>query len=310
MLRQPHRYLKLRVPASTANLGAGYDCLALALKLYNYFEFRILEKGRTKLFIQGPEKYRELPMTRKNLVYQSLARIARRTGVTLPPMEISILLNVPLARGLGSSATAIVAGMLAANILSGEKQIPEEQLLREIVKMEGHPDNVTAAFYGGLTAVMKKNHDFLYKRYRPYSKLKAVLIIPEYGIRSSESRKYLPDTVSHKDAVSNLSRIPFIIDAICSGSLDNLQVIMDDRLHQPYRKQLIRYYDRIVRAGLKGGAGSVVLSGAGPSLVAFCRDNPEQIATLMSETLNRQRVHNRTMILSPDTQGTRILKAL
>lgn len=308
MLRQPHRYIKLRVPASTANLGAGYDCLGLALKLYNYFEFRILEKGRTKLFIQGIEGYRELPMTRSNLVYKAISRIAHLTKVQLPPMEISIYLNVPLAKGLGSSATAIVAGMVAANLLSGENKLSNEQLLREIVKLEGHPDNVTAAFFGGLTAVMKKNKGFLYKRYRPYSKLKAVLVIPEYSLPTVDARRLLPEQVPHADAVWNLSRIPFIIDRLCSGELGDLQEIMDDRLHQPYRKSLVKYYDLIVRRGLQAGAKAVVLSGAGPALVAFCLSDAEKIATAMSDVLTRRNIRNSTLILSPDTYGTRILK--
>lgn len=308
MLKQPIRKIKLRVPASTANLGAGYDSLGLALKLFNYFEFQILQKGRTKLIIQGTTGFHELPLTRKNLVYRAMARIVRLTGVHLPPMEIKILLNIPLAKGLGSSATAIVAGMYAANLLSGERKLSQERLLREIVQLEGHPDNVTAAFFGGLTAVMRINQDFIYRRFRPYNKLKAVLVIPDYNIPTIEARKVLPEKIPHADAVSNLSRIPFIIDALCSGELDNLQQIMDDRLHQPYRKPLIKYYDQIVKAGLKTGAKAAVLSGAGPALVAFCINDAEKIATAMSDVLTRRNLRNSTVILSPDTHGTRILE--
>lgn len=307
MLRQKIRYLKLKVPASTANLGAGYDCLGLALKLFNYFEFRILPKGKTKLFIQGIEGTREIPLSRRNLVYRAMRRIAHLTGVQIPPMEIKIQINIPLAKGLGSSATAIVAGMYAANLLSGERQLSAQQLLGEIVRLEGHPDNVTAAFYGGLTAVMRINKEFIYRRYKPYNKLKAVLVIPDYILPTVTACKVLPEKVPLADAVHNMSRIPFIIDCLCRGELDNLHQIMDDRLHQPYRKPLIKYYDQIVDAGLQAGAKAVVLSGAGPALVAFCIDNAEKIATAMSNVLTRKNIHNSTIILSPDNYGTRIV---
>ena len=307
MALQPKHYIKIRVPATTANIGAGFNCLGLAFNLYNYFEFSILKKGPTRFFVQGIQGFGELPLTRKNLVYRSLEHIARKTGVKIPPMEIKILINIPMAKGLGSSATAIVAGMTAANALSGKKKLSDEELLREIAHMEGHPDNVTAAYFGGLTAVAQLDNDFVYKYYRPFSRLKAVLVIPDYILPTSEAQRVLPDKIPHKDAVSNLSRIPFIIDRLCSGELDDLHQVCIDHLHHQYRKHLIKHYDAIVKQGLKAGAKTVVLSGAGPSIVAFCVKEPEKIATAMSEVLTKNNIHNSTIILSPDTQGARIL---
>lgn len=307
MALQPKHFIRIRVPATTANIGAGFNCLGLAFKLYNYFEFTILKKGPTRFFIQGLQGFGELTLSRRNLVYRSLEHIARKTGVKIPPMEIKILINIPMAKGLGSSATAIVAGMMAANALSGKKKLSEEELLREIARMEGHPDNVTAAYFGGLTAVVQLDDDFVYKRYRPFSRLKAVLVIPDYILPTSEAQRVLPAMVPHKDAVSNLSRIPFIIDRLCSGDLEDLHQVCSDCLHHQYRKPLIKHYDAIVKQALKAGAKAVVLSGAGPSMAAFCIDEPEKIATAMSDILTRNNIHNSTIILSPDTQGSRIM---
>ncbi len=304
---QKQQYLKIRIPASTTNLGAGYDCLGMALKLHNYFEVRTLDSGKSHFYLQGIEGYHEMAPNKKNLVYKALNRVTRKTGVTLPPLEIKIHINIPIGRGLGSSATAIIGGMVTANILSGSKKLTEDVLLREIVKMEGHPDNIIASYCGGLTAVMLAGKQIIYKRYRPNSKIKTVILVPEYDLPTLKAREILPEKVDHKDAVKNLTRVPFIIDRLCSGDLSNLAEIMDDRLHEPYRKKFIKHFDKIRRGALDAGANAVLISGAGPSIAAFCIDDTEKIATAMSSVLTNKNIHNSTLILSPDSQGTRIL---
>jgi homoserine kinase len=297
-----HQGIRIKVPASTTNLGPGYDCLGLALKLYNYFEFERLPRGKTQIIWQG-EQSNGMRAQVEKLVLRAAQKAFDLCGVRLPRLRITLKLNIPIARGLGSSATAIIASMVAANELCGNR-IPVELLLVEIAKFEGHPDNVTACFLGGLTASVFSRDGLAVKKYRPSGWLKVVVVVPSYRLETRKAREVIPKNVTHRDAVLNLSRVPLVIDRLVTGNLSDLRVLMDDRLHQPYRKPLIKGYDRIVKAGLDAGASAVVLSGAGPSMVAFCTCNVEQVATDMGKILNALNISNYVLILSPDNQGT------
>ncbi len=294
--------IRIKVPASTTNLGPGYDCLGLALKLYNYIEFERLQRGKTQLIWQGEQKHVVRSHT-ENLVLRAAREIFDLCGVRPPGLRVTLRLNIPVARGLGSSATAIIAGMVAANELCGNR-IPREKLLVQIAKFEGHPDNVTACFLGGLTASTFSGDGLAIRKYRLRSALKVVVVVPSYGLETKKARAVIPKHVKHRDAVFNLSRVPLVIDRLVTGELSDLQCLMQDRLHQPYRKPLIKGYDRIVRAGLNAGASAVVLSGAGPSMVAFCTSNVEQVATSMGEILSALNISHYVLILSPDNRGT------
>ncbi len=294
--------IRIKVPASTTNLGPGYDCLGLALKLYNYIEFERLPRGKTQLIWQGEQNDAMRPHVEK-LVLRAAREIFDLCGVSAPGLRITLKLNIPIARGLGSSATAIIAGMVAANELCGSR-ISREKLLVQSAKFEGHPDNVTACFLGGLTASTFSGDGLAIRKYRLRSALKVVVVVPSYGLETRKARAVIPKHVKHRDAVFNLSRVPLVIDRLVTGELSDLQRLMQDRLHQPYRKPLIKGYDQIVRAGLNAGAGAVVLSGAGPSMVAFCTSNVEQVATSMGEILSTLNISNYVLILSPDNRGT------
>lgn len=301
-MARPEQGIRIKVPASSTNLGPGYDCLGLALKLYNYVEFERLPRGKTEVIWQGEEKSVVRPQF-ENLIVRTAIKIFDLYGIKPPGLRITLKLNIPIARGLGSSATAIIAGMVGANVLCGNR-IPRDDLLIQMAKLEGHPDNVTACFLGGLTASTFTGDGLAIRKYRLSSALKMVVVVPSYGLETRKAREVIPRHVSHRDAVFNLSRIPLVIDRLVTGKLSDLQRLMQDRLHQPYRKPLIKGYDRIVRAGLKAGAGAVVLSGAGPSMVAFCTNNVEQVATAMGEVLSTLNISNYVLILSPDNRGT------
>jgi len=306
--RKPLDRVVVRVPASTANLGPGFDCLGLALNLYNRFDLERIGGRKVIVEAAGPAAS-GLPQNRKNLVWRAAARVLRATGEPAEGYRLKIECRVPLARGLGSSATAIIGGMVAANALA-RHPLGEDDLLREIIALEGHPDNVGASFYGGLTAactVGRSRHRFL--RFQPHRRIRVILAVPDYTLSTRSARAALPAEVPHGDAVFNLCRIPFIVERFCTGETDDLTELVADRLHEPYRRRLVRGYDAIRKSALDAGAAAVALSGAGPTLVAFTTGDPGPIERAVGEAMEKAGVGGSVLVCRPDRGGTKVLQA-
>ncbi|GAB4323429.1 MAG: homoserine kinase [Candidatus Sumerlaeia bacterium] len=306
--------LRVSVPASTANLGPGFDCLGLALDLVNTFTFEMREGGsgwRLNLNGEGADK---LPRNERNLVVQAALHVFSLQGFK-PRGEIRLDADVriPLASGLGSSASAVVAGMAAANTLMGDP-LPREALFEQMVHSEGHPDNVAPAFLGGLTVAFYSEGsdgmlpELLWRQYQPHPELRVVILYPHYEVPTAKARAILPDLVDRRGAAQNMARLPFLIDALVDGHFDRLHFLMDDHLHQPYRKSLISHFDDIVEAGESAGAKAVALSGSGPSMAAFCDRREgleEQVAAAMHAVVADRGIEATTFILAPH-DGTKI----
>ncbi|MFH0792999.1 MAG: homoserine kinase, partial [bacterium] len=293
----------VRVPASTANLGPGFDCLGLALRLYNKLTLE-RSAGKKNEIVCGGRFGAEVDDSADNLVVRSAAHIFRMLKRPMPPLRFRLSIDIPLARGLGSSGTAIIGGCEAANALLGSP-LSRQELFDEIVALEGHPDNVAASFYGGLTAAMRAGDRSIVQRYAPSPRLRAVLAIPNYELSTKRARAAMPKKIAVTDAVANLARVPLIVEALRAGDLRNLSVLMEDRMHVPYRKPLIRAYDKLVEAGLKAGAGAVTISGAGPSVVGFCIESAEAVAMAFSSVFHNEGIPHECAILSPDSGGTK-----
>lgn len=300
--------IKVTVPASTANLGPGFDCLGLALGLENTFTFEMRDSGLGwRLDLRG-ENADKLPRNERNLVVQAARHIFSLQGFK-PKGEIILTadIKIPLASGLGSSASAVVAGMAAANALMGDP-LPREALFEQMVQSEGHPDNVAPAFLGGLTvAFFSEGSDgmlpeLLWRQHQPHADLRVVILYPHYEVPTAKARAILPDLVDRRGAAQNMARLPFLIDALVGGQFEILDFLMDDHLHQPYRKGLIQHFDDIVEAGEEAGARAVALSGSGPSMAAFCnrRDGVEStVASAMRAVIVERGIPASTYILEP-----------
>ena len=262
----------VRTPATVANLGPGFDCLGLALDLWNEMEVETTG-GRLKISIEG-EGRDVLPVDDTNTIYRAMHSFALQLGKTLPAdLQIRCKNNIPLGSGLGSSSAATIAGILTAGVLLDIPDNQEDQLGCAL-QMEGHPDNVTPCLIGGFTISSVIDNKVLFRKI-PIPPFPLVVVTPDYNFPTSQARAALPDSISHKDAVFNLSRVVLLTEALKNGDFELLSLATEDRLHQPYRIPLIPGAVEAISAARNAGAVSVTLSGAGPSLMAIVRDRSE-----------------------------------
>jgi homoserine kinase len=292
--------IKVRIPASTANLGPGFDCLGLALKLWNEAVLSIEENG-LEIKIQG-EGRDVLPRDRRNHIARAFFYFFEARGLPAPGgLRIHCNNQIPLGSGLGSSAAASLAGLIAANGLSGNEASIEE-ILSLASEMEGHPDNVTAALLGGLVIVVRDQDTILTRRF-DVPDLRAVVVIPQIDLPTAAARAVLPLQVPLIDAVFNLGRTALVCDAIRMGDYSLLGKVMVDCLHQPYRLPLILGAEQALRAGIQAGASAVAISGAGPGLIAFSSQAAEKIAAAMAAEFESRAVACRTLFLTSSNHG-------
>ncbi|HIE51544.1 MAG TPA: homoserine kinase [Armatimonadetes bacterium] len=270
------------VPATTANLGPGFDSLGLALGLYNRLEAEFRAEPGWHLEIVGAGAD-TLPRDETNIVVEAMQRVFERGGNPPSGVRLRLTNEIPLARGLGSSAAARVAGLAAANALA-QANLSEAELLRLAAELEGHPDNVVPAVCGGFTVTAMAGSQPLYVRFDPPSGLRAVIAVPDFELPTAQARAALPETYSRADAVHNLSRTALVVAALASERLDLLRAAMEDRIHQPYRLPLIPGAEEVLAVALEAGALGVALSGAGPTLLALTAENAAAIAQAMQST--------------------------
>jgi homoserine kinase len=296
----------VHVPATTANLGPGFDCLGAALDLDNVFEMRCIQGGseRFDLIIEGSEGA-HLRGGPDNLVYRSAQRVWREAGLQPVALEARVRLAVPPARGLGSSATAIVAGLLGANALAGEP-LSTEKLLELAIDIEGHPDNVVPSLVGGLCMTARAaSHRWRVVRCEWSTQVRAVVAIPAIRLTTSEARRAMPKAIPIPDAVSNLGALTLLLQGLRTGNGDLIADGMHDRLHEPYRWGLIQGGRAVRDAALEAGAWGCVISGAGPSLLALCRPEvAEAVRAAMVDRWRREGVESRAENLGLQTDGS------
>jgi len=296
----------VHVPATTANLGPGFDCLGAALDLDNVFEMRCIQGGseRFDLIIEGSEGA-HLRGGPDNLVYRSAQRVWREAGLQPVALEARVRLAVPPARGLGSSATAIVAGLLGANALAGDL-LSTEKLLELAIDIEGHPDNVVPSLVGGLCMTARAaSHRWRVVRCEWSSLVRAVVAIPAIRLTTSEARRAMPKAIPIPDAVSNLGALTLLLQGLRTGNGDLITDGMHDRLHEPYRWGLIQGGRAVREAALEAGAWGCVISGAGPSLLALCRaEVAEAVRVAMVDRWRREGVEARAENLGLQTEGS------
>lgn len=270
--------VRVIVPATTANLGPGFDTLGMALEIHNVIEMSEAPSGlEVETSGQGGEI---LARPENNLVYRATQTLFDRVGIRPKGLRIRQEINIPLARGLGSSAAAIVGGLVAANALTGGL-LGQQEILRLAVEMEGHPDNVTPALIGGFTVACMHEGEPLFVKIDPPPGLEAVVAIPHIPLPTKEARKVLPREVNLGDAVFNLSRASLLVAALSVGRTDLLAAATQDRWHQPYREPLVPGLRAVFQAALEAGARGVALSGSGPSVIALVERGAEQIGRAM-----------------------------
>ncbi|MEA5095439.1 MAG: homoserine kinase [Sedimentibacter saalensis] len=259
--------VRVTVPATTANIGPGFDTLGLALNMYNVYNFEEIEQG---LIIEGcPDEYNN----EDNLIYKSFVIAAKEMGKEVKGLKISMNTEIPVSRGLGSSSACIVGGVYGANeLLHGG--LSKDELFKIAVKIEGHPDNIAPAVYGGLTASLVEDDKTYCMKYNLSEKLKFCALIPDFETSTCEARKLLPQDVTFKDAVFNISRAAVLLKALEEGNFEVINVSLKDKLHQKYRKSLIHQYDEVKKICIENKSDAFFISGSGPTLMNIIQ-NPE-----------------------------------
>jgi homoserine kinase len=243
-----------------------------------------------------------LPSNRDNLVFQSACRLFKEVGFSPQGLHLELHIDVPLARGLGSSSSAIIGGLVAANTMLGTP-FDSHALLEMAIDIEGHPDNVTPALIGGMTLSYKAGDTYRYLTLPCPLDLGIVLAIPEFKLDTAHARSILPSKVPRQDAVFNCSRTALLVAAMYEQRYDWLATAMEDQLHQPYRSSLVPGMKEAIAAGYRANALGVALSGAGPTLIALVQHDPHSVAVVLQETFHRHGVSCITRIVQPDTNG-------
>lgn len=294
----------VRVPATTANIGPGFDCLGAALTLYNRFTFEEHPTGQTlEITVSGVNADR-VGTDPENLVYQAFVKFYERLDRPVPALKLGIHMEVPLARGLGSSATAIVGGLVGANVLAGTP-CSIDQIAALATEMEGHPDNVVPALMGGCRlAASGVVRDWEICQLAWASGVVPVVAIPEFELSTQAARQVLPSSYSRPDAVFNMAHLGLLLQGLATGNGDWLKAALQDKIHQPYRKALIPGYDTVEQAAIAAGAYGMVISGAGPTLLALApRDVAETVRSAMETAWTQTGIGVQAISLQLDTQG-------
>jgi homoserine kinase len=304
------RACEVRVPASTSNLGAGFDCFGLALQLYLTVRARVMPEARIPCRVRSSsgatEKTGAPSSTEENLIFRAMRYVAEREGLTLPPVRLAVHNALPMGRGLGSSAAAIVAGISLCSALC-ETELAVETVLRYAFEMEGHADNVAAALHGGLviSCTGGDGHVLSVKRRWP-PELKVIVVSPDVSLKTVEARNALPLAVSRDDAVYNLQRAALFGAALEAGAYELLWEAMQDRLHQVHRQSLVKGLADALATPKRPGLVGLALSGSGPSIVALASDNFAGIGEAIAKSFRRQDVQATVRLLEVDNEGVKI----
>lgn len=274
-------HITIRVPATSANLGPGFDALGLALDLWNEAVITLAIEYSVQVSGEGRER---LAPGENNLIVRSAQRLAEVVGKRLPPFHLDCVNRIPLSSGLGSSAAAKLTGLLGANALLG-KPLSKHEILNLAAEMEGHPDNVAPALLGGLiVSAMEGNQVLAHKvelETNPDAPLHITVVLPDAHLSTQQARLALPDHVTLQDAIHNLSRAVMVTEAFRKGDLELLGRAMTDTLHQPYRLPLIPGGQEAMQAAREAGAAAAAISGAGPGIIAFSSQRDPGIGEAM-----------------------------
>ncbi|HSE16520.1 MAG TPA: homoserine kinase [Pyrinomonadaceae bacterium] len=298
--------MKVRVPASTSNLGPGFDCFGLALKLYLTVSATAVPDSSEpcRVTTTGAKENEALPRNSVNLIYRAMSFTARREGASLPCVELTAHNEIPLASGLGSSAAAIVAGIKLSALLTGA-DIPDQAILNYATEFEGHPDNVAASLYGGFVAsCIRRDGTVLSTRFDWPAQVRVVVVSPHSQLPTHVARAALPRTVTRIDAVHNLQRTALFTAAVAQQRYDLLWEAMHDRLHQPHRESLVPGLAEALALPRTKGLLGIALSGAGPSIVALIDDNEDEIGARIAKCFAAHNIESTIRILAVDNEGS------
>jgi homoserine kinase len=311
-MTNPHRNPRsaaVRVPASTSNLGAGFDCFGLALQLYLTVRATADSQSPVDCVVSvgdGPENLK-LPMAAENLIYRAMAYAAEREKLALPPVQLQIDNEIPISRGLGGSAAAIIAGIKLFELLCN-RSLSDERALQYATELEGHADNAAPSLFGGfvINCIAQQREVIALRRPWP-DEIKVIVIVPELHLDTKLARAALANEVSHNDAVFNLQRTALFTAALVERRYDLLWEAMQDRLHQQKRASLVPGLAEALATPRMAGLLGLALSGAGPSVIALAQSHFEEIGETIARPFEQHDIRTRVLQLEIDTEGCRVV---
>ncbi len=295
-LRPTRACVNVKIPATSANVGTGFDCIGLALKLYNNISVEPIEEG---LIIESKNGL-SIPFNEHNLIYKTIRDFYNEAGLPMPGLKIVQDDSIPMTRGLGSSAACIVGGLLAANEMSG-LGLSKDELINKAAFIEGHPDNSTPAFTGGIVVGAMADNRLDYIRIGFPKDLKLAVFIPDFELSTEKARQVVPQSFSRADAIHNTSRTALLTAALLTRDYEKLATAVDDRFHQPYRMPIVPGMDYIFEKSKEAGACAVFLSGAGPSVLAMT--TKDDFCRKMQPYLNNLPNQWSLEFIEPDSEG-------
>lgn len=289
----------VKVPATSANMGAGFDTLGIALNLYSRLEIEERESGLEIITVNGTN----VASDKTNLVYRAMEKVFNEAGYTPKGLYIKQDSDIPMTRGLGSSSACIIGGMLGANVIC-DHALPYSKIMDMAAVMEGHPDNVGPALYGGFCISVKDGEHTYVKSIKLPNDLSFAVMIPDFFVATKKSRGVLPEMIEIKTAAHNIARASLFQAALTTGDYDMLKCGVDDRMHQPYRKNYIDGFDEIFEKTYELGAKATYLSGSGPTIVSILEGNGNKFKNEMSEFFENNSHKWKCGILECDNVGS------
>lgn len=319
--KTPRNSVTVRVPATSANVGPGYDCIGMAVDLWS--EITVTRASEFKITAEG-DGAEEMPKDKTNLMCIGLEAAFKAANKPVPILQYHVVSRIPYARGLGSSSAAIVGGIIAGLVLAGHK-LPcwgSEALLQIASTIEGHPDNVAPSIYGGIQIGIHNGTRWVTERAPHPAGMQAVLFIPDFIGKTSDARGVLEPTVTREEAAFNIGRVAFLVHALCTGNVDNLRYGVEDKLHQPQRgAKLYKYLFPMIEAAQNAGASCAYLSGAGPTVMAltsgatgdiFTQRETErtdsEVARAMLQVAEEFGITGQLLVTQPVHEGARVIK--
>lgn len=291
---------RVRVPASTANLGPGFDCMGVALQLYNTADFETTDSGFEINITDESRAY--VPTNENNLVYRAMDALFSMAGKKLEGVKVTVESDIPVTRGLGSSSAGIVIGLVGGNHLLGD-MFSKEDLLKVACSLEGHPDNVTPALLGGFTVSYAEKDAVIYSRSEVSSNLTFAAMIPDFYLQTKKSRSILPRFVSMRNASYNIAHASLLASALTVGDMQLLSSCFRDRIHQRYRFPHIKSGEYIIRASRRFGAYGGYISGAGPTIMSVVSKDNKEYEYNMNELIKTNLKNWHLVMLDADNTG-------
>lgn len=289
--------LHVQIPATTANVGSGFDALGIALTLYNDIYFSVQpDKSEITVEIEGLGKDEITTVFEENMVGQAMLAVAEKAGCNLPGGVLTLVNRIPPARGLGSSSAALAGGIVLGDALTGAG-LSREEMLGLAARMEGHPDNVAPALYGGMCASIMMDDRTITNSLPLDDDLSFVVVSPEVEVSTHEARQVLPQVIDYKSAVFNVSRVSFLITSLLMKRYEGLAMGLEDKLHVPYRIKLIPGGEAVLVAAREAGAVGATISGSGSTLIAFVTDDGKAVMTAMVQAFEAQGIASSAYVL-------------